>query len=201
MSLKKFFIIGLCVMSIMMLSSCSENQNQNTNNEASDELTGTQENLEQNTFTGLSEFEATDINGNDVNQDIFKDYDLTMVNIWATFCNPCLDEMPHLGEIYNDYEDKGLNIIGIVVDVFDNSGNISNDQIETAKEVIEKTKANYTHLLPSKDLINLKLKDVMYFPETFFVDKDGNIVGESIIGARNKDEWIEIIDKHLKEIQ
>ena len=41
----------------------------------------------------------SDLDGNEVDSSIFADYDLTMINIWATFCNPCLSEMPELAEL------------------------------------------------------------------------------------------------------
>ena len=122
-----------------------------------------------------------------------------MVNIWGTFCTPCINEMPDLGELAEEYEDN-LQIIGIVTDVLNQDGSYSDEQIALAKEIITQTGADYLHLLPSKDLIELKLKNVSSFPETFFVDKNGNLVGSSYLGSRSKEDWAEIINTKLEEI-
>lgn len=150
---------------------------------------------------GFHNFKAITLDGESVNQDIFADYDLTMINIWATFCGPCLREMPDLGEIHEEYKDKNFQIVGIVTDVLNNDGTLSEKQLATAREVVEKTGAHYLHLIPSYDLIMAKIKDVTSVPETIFVDKDGNLTGESYLGSRSKDDWIKIIDELLGETE
>ena len=120
-----------------------------------------------------------------------------MVNIWATFCGPCIREMPELGEIAKEYKEKGVQIIGIVTDVQNQNGSISNKQIETANQIIQKTGADYPHLLPSNDLYRAQLNQVDSVPTTIFVDKEGKTVGESYVGARSKEQWLKIIDELL----
>lgn len=149
----------------------------------------------------FGKFTATDLNGNEVTQDIFSNHDLTMINIWATFCPPCLEEMPELGALSAEYADKGVQIVGIVADAQDSSGAISASQVDLAKEIVQKTGASYTHLLPSEDLIRIKLDAVTYVPETVFVDMNGDIVGEPMVGSHSKDDWKVIIDKYLKEVK
>lgn len=155
----------------------------------------------QNDNPSLSAFTTTDIDGNKVTQDIFKDHDLTMVNIWATFCGPCLREMPELGEINTEYADKGFQIVGIVTDVITNDGTISASQIETAKYAIEETGASYKHLLPSMDLLMGPLQDASVVPTTIFVDKEGKQVGEIQTGARSKEDWETIINDLLEQVK
>lgn len=151
--------------------------------------------------TSFGKFTAADLNGNEVTQDMFADYDLTMINIWATFCGPCINEMPHLGELAAEYKEKGVQIVGIVVDVLDNTGAISASQVDLAKEIVQQTGANYTHLLPSDDLIQVKLRYVSAVPETVFVDKNGDIVGDPLVGSRSKDDWKSVIDNYLEEVK
>ncbi len=142
----------------------------------------------------LSTFSTTDIDGNTVDQSVFKGKKLTMVNIWATFCGPCINEMPDLGEINKEYADKGFQIIGIPVDVTDYYGNIDAGQIELAKEIIDETNADYLHIMPSASLNQAKLNQVTSVPETIFIDENGNQVGQSYIGSRSKEQWKEIIN-------
>lgn len=148
----------------------------------------------------LSSFTSQDLDGNPVDQSIFSGHTLTMVNIWATFCTPCLSEMPSLGEINAQYAGKGVQVVGIVTDVLNRDGSLNADQLSTARELVQLTGADYPHLLPSPQLIASKLQFSTVVPETFFVDASGSQVGESYLGARSKEEWSSIIDSLLEEM-
>ena len=123
-----------------------------------------------------------------------------MVNVWATFCGPCINEMPDLGELAAEYADKGVQIIGLVSDTMDSDGTISDSQVETAKEIVAETGADYRHLLPSDDLLGI-LSQIYAVPTTFFVDSEGVQVGDAIVTAQSKEKWIETIDGMLAEVQ
>ena len=123
-----------------------------------------------------------------------------MVNVWATFCGPCINEMPDLGELAAEYADKGVQIIGLVSDTMDSDGTISDSQVETAKEIVAETGADYRHLLPSDDLLGI-LSQIYAVPTTFFVDSEGVQVGDAIVTAQSKKKWIETIDGMLAEVQ
>ena len=148
----------------------------------------------------LGSFTAQDLEGNTVDQSILADHKLTMVNVWATICTPCLSEMPELGQLQQEYQEKGVQIIGIVMDVYNSDGSLNESQVEKARLAVEQTGADYLHLLPSKDLIAAKLKDVSAVPETFFVDAQGNLVGDSYLGARDKAGWQQVIEEKLEEL-
>ena len=128
---------------------------------------------------------------------LFEGHKLTMINVWATFCGPCIDEMPDLGEIASEYADKGLQIVGIPVDVLNQDGSISEEMVATAKEIVASTGANYLHILPAADNYAL-LAQSMYVPTTFFFDEEGNQLGESYVGSRSKADWTAIIDELLE---
>lgn len=149
----------------------------------------------------LKNFKTTDLDGNEVTQEIFSNADLTMINIWATYCNPCLGEMPDLGALAEEYADQGVQIVGILMDVYDQNWEVVQSQVDLAKEIIKETGANYLHLMPSTDLIYAKLRYVQAVPETIFVDKEGNLVGESCLGARPKGRWEEEIKKRLEMVR
>lgn len=146
----------------------------------------------------LSSFTAFDLDGISRDEQIFAGADLTMINIWATFCGPCLMEMPDLGELATEYEAKGVQIVGVVLDVPANDdGTFAADMVKTARELVAETGANYLHLLPSADLVSAKLHEVSAVPETIFVDRAGNLVGEPYVGSRSKEEWAGILDSLL----
>lgn len=146
-------------------------------------------------------FEAQDIGGNTVTETAFEGHRLSMINIWATYCNPCLAEMPDLGAIDKALSDQGFQVIGIVTDIQDGSLNVVEDQLALAKEIIEQTGADYLHLVPSEDLIYAFLNQVTAVPCTFFVDDQGDMVGSVYFGAKSHDEWMNIITPLLEEVQ
>lgn len=143
------------------------------------------------TETVFGEFEALTMDGETVTQEIFADVDVTMVNIWATYCSPCIGEMPALGELGRDYADKGLQIIGVVADA-EAVGD------ETALEVIEKTGADFMHMLPSQSLYDNYLNQVRGVPTTVFVDSQGKELG-TYTGSRGKKLWKDIIEEMLRQ--
>ncbi len=144
-------------------------------------------------------FSALDMDGNAVNEQIFNGYKLTMVNIWATFCNSCVEEMPDLAELKVEFGDD-LQIIGIVIDASDRNGNVLPDKKVEAATIIEKADADYLHLLPSKSLDRAYLKDVQSVPVTVFVDENGNQIGTSYFGAKSKSEWKRIVSALLESL-
>ena len=151
---------------------------------------------------GLFEsFTAQDLEGNPVTEEIFADYDLTVINLWATYCGPCLSEMPDLGELSREYQDKGVQIIGICTDTVDYDGNIAADQVELARQIAADTGADYLHLVPAGDLALQLLPQVQVVPTTVFVDKDGKQLGGAVAGAKYKEGWAEYIEKFLQEQQ
>ena len=197
-----FALLGISLAGMLALSACSSaNQTAGTNTTGQD-ITDSQSGSGQTTEQagGLSSFSATDFDGNTVDQSILADYDLTMVNVWATFCGPCINEMPDLGELAQEYADKKVQIIGLVSDVLNTDGTISEEQVQTARDIVEQTGANYLHLLPSEDLYGV-LGQISAVPTTFFVDSEGAQVGSAIVSAQSKDNWVQTIDAMLAEVQ
>lgn len=145
-------------------------------------------------------FATTDIAGNPVNAQIFTGHKLTMVNIWATFCSPCVEEMPDLKQLQVEYGDA-FQVIGIVVDAADKNGNVLTDKKAEAASIIETTGADYLHLLPSKSLSKAYLIQVQSVPETIFVDENGNQIGIRYFGAKSKDQWKKIVNALLESLQ
>ena len=154
----------------------------------------------QNAVTDLSNLQTKDIDGKEFSGKDFSDYDLTMVNVFATWCSPCVQEIPDLAEIQKEMKDKGVNIVGVVTDTVDQTGE-NLEALEKAKLIRERSKAEYPFLLPDQSNFNGRLSGIQAFPETFFVDKKGQIVGETYSGSRNKKAWIEIIEKELAKVK
>ncbi len=140
-------------------------------------------------------FEARDLEGNTVTETVFAESELTMVNVWATYCNPCLSEMPELGELAGEYRSDEFQIIGIVSDVQEES---EAEVVEYAAMLVEQTGAAYPHLLLNESLFRSMLSGVSAVPTTFFVNEKGEVL-DTVVGAMDKDSWKEKIDGLLKE--
>ena len=153
-----------------------------------------------NTVTDLSNIVTKDIHGKEFSSKDFANYDLTMVNVFATWCTACIQEIPDLVEVQKEMQAKGVNIVGIVTDTVDDTGE-NQEAIEKAKLIQEKAKANYSFLMPDKTNFNGRLNGIQALPETFFVDKNGQIVGETYSGSHNKKDWTAIIEKELSALK
>lgn len=148
----------------------------------------------------VGKFETTGIDGKTYTEKVFSDYDLTLVNVFTTWCSPCVKEIPELQELYKEMKDKGVGVAGVVLDTTDEKGNQDEEAVKKAGILQEKTKAEYPFLIPDTTMMNGRLQGISAFPETFFVDKDGNIVGDTYTGSHTLDEWKEIVEKELKNV-
>lgn len=148
----------------------------------------------------VGKFETTGIDGKTYTEKVFSDYDLTLVNVFTTWCSPCVKEIPELQELYKEMKDKGVGVAGVVLDTTDEKGNQDEKAVKKAGILQEKTKAEYPFLIPDTTMMNGRLQGISAFPETFFVDKDGNIVGDTYTGSHTLDEWKEIVEKELKNV-
>ena len=142
-------------------------------------------------------FETTDLDGNDVSAaDIFSAHKLTMVNIWGTYCGPCIGEMPDLEVLNARLAEKDCAIIGIVCDV---RGSGDTKTIGIAKDIISQTGVTYLNLLPWETFWDELPAE--FIPTTYFVASDGQVVGEAAVGARGANEYEALVDELLAEIE
>ena len=92
-------------------------------------------------------FVMEDINGEEYTEEIFEDADLTLVNIFATWCGPCISEVPELQKLSEEMEDEGVQVIGIVMDT-GSTEEKDEEAVETAKLLAEIAETDYPFLIP-----------------------------------------------------
>ncbi len=143
------------------------------------------------------EFNAKTIDNKNVTQAVFQDADLTMVNIWGTFCPPCINEMPDLGKLNSSYKKGQFQVVGIVIDAVNRKGIAVPKTVEAAKKIVQTTKADYLHIVPDEKLLSGVLSAVTVVPTTFFVNKKGEITGYAYTGSRSFEDWKKIVDELL----
>lgn len=142
-------------------------------------------------------FSSKDLNDKEISNELFSNNKITMVNIWGTFCPPCIREMPGLAKLNEANKGRGVEVVGLVIDLTDPYGKILAQQRKDADTIIAVTGANYTHIVPNQEMFDGLLRNIQAVPATFFVDKNGKIIDQMYLGARSQKDWQKIIDKLL----
>ena len=146
---------------------------------------------------GFESFTMTDFDGNEYTEEMFKGHKVTMINIWGTFCHPCIEEMPYLEEISKMYDEKDLQIVGLTGDIYPWGGTeIVPEQIDVAKDIVKKTGVEYTVLIPSKEIQLGTISELTGYPTSIFFNEKGEQIGV-VVGGRTKDAWIQIIEEYM----
>lgn len=197
------FLVGVLV-GMMCLNGCGisqEPENLQSEEEVLPERSSEEDAIQENSEdadsmntdldgSGQGTFSTTDLQGNIVTQAVFSESELTVLNVWATYCGPCIREMPYLGELSAEYDSTQVQIIGVPMDVY------NEEYLAYANQLISETGADYTHLLLSQELYDWGLYDIQYVPTTFFVNKEGEVVN-SVVGSFSKEDWKKMIDEQL----
>lgn len=195
--MKKLSLLFLTViLGISIFSGCQ-------NHSSSDLVPSSSEN-ESTTATNkntIGSFTTIDVFENTYTDAIFADYELTLVNVCATWCGPCVKELPHLETIYQEMKDEGVNVIAFVLDTTLANGDPWKPYVSKAKTLATKSGVTFPFLVPDKTFLNGRLKEFEALPTTIFVDQKGNIVGLTYVGSRNYDQWKAIVEKELKRVR
>ena len=146
--------------------------------------------------TPFPEFTEVDTEGNPVSSDIFADYDATLVNFWNNGCGTCIEEMPELEELYQQFQEQNINLIGVGTD----SG-VDEEQLETARAILKEKGVTYVNLAPDPEGAFYQdfISQVFTYPTTYIVDSEGNIIGAPIAG--NVQKQIDAVNERLALIQ
>lgn len=118
-------------------------------------------------------FQATDLDGNPVSsEEIFAQNRVTMINIWATWCGPCIGELAELQAIHTRFQEKGCGIVGLLIDI----------DAEEARRLISEYGITYPVYIAQEQLYNEFPYSAV--PTSFFADRSGAFLGTKITGAQ-----------------
>lgn len=187
--MKKILIVCIMLAMTSALVACGEKSNDISGSEiaAVEETKGSFGDL-----TSMPQFKLDDINDQSVTDEVLKENAITVINIWGTFCKPCIDELPILQELSKEYESKWVGIIGIIAD-----GDVNN---VGAFEILSKSKVEYINLVPNEQFKKDFLNKVKAVPVTVVVDSSGKIL-ETVVGDKTKSEYTDIIETYLNEVE
>ena len=142
-------------------------------------------------------FEGKDLDGNTVKSDeLFSGNAVTVVNFWFTTCNPCVGELSELDALNKELAEKGGSLIGV------NTFTLDGDEaaISEAKDVLAKKNATYQNVYFASDGEAGKFtENIFAYPTTYVVDRNGNIVGEPIVGAITEKNQAETLQKLIDQ--
>ena len=142
-------------------------------------------------------FEGKDLDGNTVKSDeLFSANAVTVVNFWFTTCNPCVGELSELDALNKELAEKGGALIGV------NTFTLDGDEaaISEAKDVLAKKGATYQNVYFNSDGEAGKFTtNIFAYPTTYVVDRNGNIVGEPIVGAITEKNQAEKLQKFIDQ--
>ena len=140
-------------------------------------------------------FKGKDLDGNDVDDSLFAKNKVTVVNFWFSGCKPCVGELSKLNELNEKLKEMGGEVVGINTDTLDNN----EAGIKEAKEILKAQGASYKNLtFDSNSTVGKYAGNIMAYPTTVLVDKDGNIVGEPFMGGIDDQSNY---DQLMKQIQ
>ena len=142
-------------------------------------------------------FEGKDLDGNPVKSDeLFSGNAVTVVNFWFTTCNPCVGELAELDALNKELAEKGGSLIGV------NTFTLDGDEaaISEAKDVLTKKGATYQNVYFASDGEAGKFTtNIFAYPTTYVVDRNGNIVGDPIVGAITEKKQAETLQKLIDQ--
>ena len=144
----------------------------------------------------LGDFSAQTLTGETLDQTFFSNANLTVINVWATYCGPCKQEMPILGVLDQELED--VQVLGIVTDVIDQNAEPDAGQVELALELLDAYGCQYPNLILNQSLAQLGFANLQAVPATLFVDSEGNLAGMGFYGALDEEGWRQTIAERLE---
>ena len=189
------------------LGSKQEEQNEDTisDKEISKDDNSNDDNSPNNTSEEKEKFPAIDFTLKDQygNEHTLSDYKgkVVFLNFWATWCNPCLREMPDIEKIYKQYGKNQEEVIILAVanpssDEYPNNADVSKDEIIAFLD-----ENGYTFPVVFDETGNLLSEYLISaFPTTFLIDKEGNISGYAP-GMLTKDMMDNVIEQTLNSTQ
>ena len=150
-----------------------------------------------NDASPFKNFSGQDYDGNSVDESLFSKNAVTAVNFWFTGCKPCVAELSKLNELNDAIKAAGGEVIGINTETFD--GNEA--AIKEAADILKSQGAKYRNLsVDSSSDAGKYASNIMAFPTTILVDRNGNIVGEPMLGGIDDQKNYDTLMKQIQSV-
>ena len=153
-------------------------------------------------FTALK---SVDLEGTAVDATLFEDHPLTLITFWATWCGYCIEEMPVLQALAEEYAEQGFQVVGVLVDFQSADGLAAESEQEAARGILAEMDISYRNLADTGFLLDTDFRYITSVPHAYFVDEEGRFLFSEasgsktaqISGSRTEEAWREMIEELL----
>ena len=142
----------------------------------------------------LSGFNTKDVLGETVTSNIFSKYKVTMINVWATDCTSCVEEMPEINKLSKN-KPANTNVITLCTDTA-----WKDEAIEFAKQIVHENKSVKV-LIPDKVLQKSLANRIVAYPTTIFVDSQGKMIGDVYLDGKTEEDYLKELNKRVKTLE
>ncbi|MCH4887974.1 TlpA family protein disulfide reductase [Acidaminobacter sp. JC074] len=183
-------LIILLLMTSLIFTGCqtkaAKNNVEDIKTETQTESTG-----ESNPAEGidLSDLVIKTYDGKEINKETYKNNKVTVLNLWGTWCGPCVEEMPDFEKVSQAYKDKGVEILGLALDS-------SEDEVKELKDTLKITYPLLKENDQTKEILSSKFD---YVPVTLFIDSEGKVLKSFIAGGTDEAGLTKAIEALINE--
>lgn len=185
-TIKKILPFAIVLVMVLSLAGCNQTNSQNADSAQTADI-----------FETFPDFEGKDFDGKDVDQTLFAENDVTVLNFWFNGCSACVNEMPGLEKFNEKLREKGAEIVGVNVQIAQDE-----EALEEAKEILSKQGVTYKNIyITGGDDAEKYVGNIFSFPTTILVDKSGKIIGSQIVGAIDGEKRMQAILDVIDDIK
>ena len=185
-TIKRILPFAIVLVMVLSLAGCNQTNSQNADSAQTADI-----------FETFPDFEGKDFDGNDVDQTLFAENDVTVLNFWFNGCSACVNEMPGLEKFNEKLREKGAEIVGVNVQIAQDE-----EALEEAKEILSKQGVTYKNIyITGGEDAEKYVGNIFSFPTTILVDKSGKIIGSQIVGAIDGEKRIQAILDVIDDIK
>lgn len=162
---KKLWFLAVSAISILFIAGCTLAQQQ--------------------AQTKAPDFTLPDLNGKAFSLSELEGK-VVILDFWATWCPPCVMEIPHFIDLYKEYKGQGLEVVGVSLD---------RGGVKVVKSFVEKNEMTYPVVIGNQKVAE-DYGGIRGIPTTFVIDRQGYIV-KKFVGYRSKEVFESIIQQLL----
>lgn len=181
----KQILTALVLMTVLLLAGCGSGSGDDSGSDAAGSGEGS---------LTLASFTAETEDGNTWTADDLQSADVTMVNVWGTFCGPCVNEMPEIAELEKQLPENVTVVLCC--------GDYSDQTAADCESILSDAGYSGTNLIGFDGDLNTLLAGTQFYPTTYFFDSEGNQVAEPVVGAPDKPKqtYLDSINQGLESL-
>lgn len=182
--MKRLIALLFCVILAIAAFGCTDKEEAELKSEEMTPLSGEPMDTYETEVGDLS-FDTTTLDGRSIRAGVIREYDLIMINCWADWCGPCVEEIPEIERMHKEH--PNVLVLGLLCNP---------SSVGDSKTILKDAGVTYAALEPSGSLVSL-MNGTQAFPTTYFFDSTGRQIGEPVVGKRSYAEWNAIVKELL----